>query len=229
VNVQFALETGHFEIHDHDSDDPLPSCRPDPVISNACFVEDFDFDGAPYGATNWPPNIGAGGHSVQISSVLGTGVGPSTSNELYPQIQFETSFRNTLGSTGTMASLIGENVGNNTSFFYPYYTQLKPGLTSSVACELVIGNYATGLNVANNFGQQAQYDGGPVRFPHENAGPIMANPCPSFFAGTPGAANCHGESVSQLAQLYGGMSNAASALGYSSVKDLQDAIRAFCG
>jgi hypothetical protein len=199
------------------------------VISNACFVDDFDFDGVPYGATNWPPNIGVGGHSVQISSVSGTGIGPSTSNQLYPQIQFETSFRATLGSTGTMASLIGTHVGNNTNFFYPYYTQLTPGLTSSIACELVFGNYATGPNVANNFGQQAQYDGGPVRFPHENAGPIMVNPCQAFFAGTPGAANCNGESVSELAQLYGGMSNAASALGFSSVKDLQDAIGAFCG
>jgi len=49
------------------------------------------------------------------------------------------------------------------------------------------------------------------------------------FAGTPGAANCHGKSVSSLAQQYGGMDNAATALGYASVSDLQDAIRAFCG
>jgi hypothetical protein len=49
------------------------------------------------------------------------------------------------------------------------------------------------------------------------------------FVGTPGAPNCHGQSVSALAQTFGGMPNAAAALGYSSVKDLQDAIRAFCG
>jgi hypothetical protein len=49
------------------------------------------------------------------------------------------------------------------------------------------------------------------------------------FDGTPGAANCHGKSVSDLAKTYGGMPNAASALGYSGVADLQAAITAFCG
>jgi hypothetical protein len=50
------------------------------------------------------------------------------------------------------------------------------------------------------------------------------------FAGTPGAANCHGQSVSVLSQTYGdSLANAAAALGYASVKDLQAAITAFCG
>jgi len=44
----------------------------------------------------------------------------------------------------------------------------------------------------------------------------------------PGFSNCHGQSVSALAQQFGGLSAAAAALGYSSVKALQDAIRAFC-
>jgi hypothetical protein len=49
------------------------------------------------------------------------------------------------------------------------------------------------------------------------------------FAGTPGFSNCHGQSVAPLAQQYGGLDAAAKALGYPSVKELQDAIRAFCG
>jgi hypothetical protein len=49
------------------------------------------------------------------------------------------------------------------------------------------------------------------------------------FAGTPGAADCHDVTTSELAQRYRGMPNAASALGYASVKDLQEGIRAFCG
>lgn len=49
------------------------------------------------------------------------------------------------------------------------------------------------------------------------------------FAGTPGFSNCHGESVSALAQQYGSMKSAATALKYPSVKALQNAIRAFCG
>jgi beta-galactosidase/beta-glucuronidase len=50
----------------------------------------------------------------------------------------------------------------------------------------------------------------------------------SIFAGTPGAANCHGATVSALAA-GGGMSKAAAALGLSSVSALQDAITSYCG
>ena len=49
------------------------------------------------------------------------------------------------------------------------------------------------------------------------------------FARQPGKANCHGKSVSALAQKYGGMDSAVSALGFSGVNALQDAIKAFCG
>ena len=48
------------------------------------------------------------------------------------------------------------------------------------------------------------------------------------FAGTPGAANCAGQSLSAEARRYGGTSAAARALGYGSVQALQEAIRAFC-
>jgi len=47
-------------------------------------------------------------------------------------------------------------------------------------------------------------------------------------AGTPGQANCHGESISALAKQFGGLDTAASSLGFSSVKSLQDSFRAFC-
>jgi hypothetical protein len=47
-------------------------------------------------------------------------------------------------------------------------------------------------------------------------------------AGTPGLANCHGKSVSALAHQFGGLNAAASALGFSSVEELQDALEAFC-
>lgn len=49
------------------------------------------------------------------------------------------------------------------------------------------------------------------------------------FAGTPGAANCHGKSASALAQEHGGLAAAAADLGFSSVGALQGAIGAFCG
>jgi hypothetical protein len=48
------------------------------------------------------------------------------------------------------------------------------------------------------------------------------------FAGTPGKANCYGQSVSALAKQYGGLNNAAAALGFDSVNALQNTIMAFC-
>jgi Trypsin/PA14 domain len=48
------------------------------------------------------------------------------------------------------------------------------------------------------------------------------------FAGTPGQANCHGESVAELNQQFGSLPAAVSALGFPSVETLQGAIRAFC-
>jgi hypothetical protein len=176
INVQFALETGHFEIQDSDGDDSGCTSTTNPVVNNACFGTDGDFDGQPYQSGSWPP--AGGGKSVQIISASGTGIGPASSNQLYPQLQFETTFRATLGSNGSMASLIGTTVGANTSFFYPYYSQMGPGFTAGIACSLVIGNYASGgANVTSDFNKQAQYDGGASNS-GENAGPIIANPCP---------------------------------------------------
>ena len=47
-------------------------------------------------------------------------------------------------------------------------------------------------------------------------------------AGTPGQANCGGKTVSSLATQFGALDAASSALGFSSVAALQDAIRVFC-
>jgi hypothetical protein len=49
------------------------------------------------------------------------------------------------------------------------------------------------------------------------------------FAGTPGAANCHGVSVSGLNQEFGSMAKAAPALGFGTVSALQGALTAYCG
>ena len=56
---------------------------------------------------------------------------------------------------------------------------------------------------------------------------IFIQPVP-IFAGTPGKANCHGNSVSALARQFGGLNGAAAALGYSSLEALQEAILTLC-
>ncbi len=51
---------------------------------------------------------------------------------------------------------------------------------------------------------------------------------PPIFAGMPGKPNCFGKSVSALAREYGGLNAAAAALGYPSVRALQEAIIGYC-
>jgi hypothetical protein len=60
-------------------------------------------------------------------------------------------------------------------------------------------------------------------------GKVVINLVSPVFAGTPGNANCRGQSVFALAQQFGGLNNAAAALGYPSMDTLQNAIREFCG
>ena len=64
-------------------------------------------------------------------------------------------------------------------------------------------------------------------FDNDSAGAAWVYAQP-VFAGTPGKASCHGQSVSALAKQYGGLNNAAAALGYPSVSALQEAIMAYC-
>jgi len=51
---------------------------------------------------------------------------------------------------------------------------------------------------------------------------------PRQFAGTPGSADCFGKSISTLARTYGGIADAASALGYASVTALRSAVASYC-
>ena len=47
-------------------------------------------------------------------------------------------------------------------------------------------------------------------------------------AGTPGKANCHGQTISALAHEFGGIRGAASTFGSSSVEAVQNAVVLFC-
>jgi hypothetical protein len=60
-------------------------------------------------------------------------------------------------------------------------------------------------------------------------GTVFKLTLPARFAGVPSQANCHGQSISFLATRYGGIAAAAGALGFASVKDLQDAVKSYCG
>jgi hypothetical protein len=90
----------------------------------------------------------------------------------------------------------------------------------------VVGQPEQGYSVSLSGDGNTAIVGGPNDGNSAGAAWVFTQP---VFAGTPGKANCHGESVSALAQQYGGLNGAAAALGYTTVTALQDAILAFCG
>ena len=85
-------------------------------------------------------------------------------------------------------------------------------------------NPATGLiadAAGNLYGTTSQ--GG-----NNNYGTVFKLTVSATFQGVPGMANCAGQSISFLATEFGGIAHAATALGFASVKDLQDAVVAYC-
>jgi uncharacterized repeat protein (TIGR03803 family) len=80
---------------------------------------------------------------------------------------------------------------------------------------------ATGNLFGTTSSGGAQNEGGTV-FEITDSGFV------SFFAGTPGKPNCHGKTLSDLTQRFGGLGAAAAALHYTGVDALRDAIEDFC-
>lgn len=87
----------------------------------------------------------------------------------------------------------------------------------------IAGSLETEANGINATGQIVGYSEDNTGFFHG----FLATPSP-VFAGTPGKANCFGQSIAALARQYRGLNGAAAALGYSDVSALQNAIMTFC-
>jgi hypothetical protein len=88
-----------------------------------------------------------------------------------------------------------------------------------------IGAANQGFSVSLSGNGSTAIVGGPYDIPDGGAAWVYAEP---IFAGTPGKANCYGQSVAALVQQYGGLNAAAAALGFDSVEALQGAIQEFC-
>jgi hypothetical protein len=88
-----------------------------------------------------------------------------------------------------------------------------------------IGAVNQGFSVSLSGNGSTALVGGPYDIPDGGAAWVYAEP---VFAGTPGKANCYGQSVAALVQQYGGLKAAAAALGFDSVEALQGAIQEFC-
>jgi hypothetical protein len=94
------------------------------------------------------------------------------------------------------------------------------------------GGGGTGGGPASAGGGGGSYDTGTnqilVAGVWTHNGEVVINLVSPVFAGTPGKANCHGQSVSALVRQFGGLKRAAEALGYVGVDALQNAIMEFC-
>src|SRR5690242_9368867 len=89
-----------------------------------------------------------------------------------------------------------------------------------------IGGSEQGTSVAISGDGSTVISGGPVD--NDGVGAAWIFTEQPVFAGSPGEANCSGQSVSALARQYGGLNNAAAALGFDGVSVLQNAVREFC-
>jgi YVTN family beta-propeller protein len=69
----------------------------------------------------------------------------------------------------------------------------------------------------------------PVGNSPDAFGVFISGSPPPMFAGIPGSSICQGTSFSALATKFVGLDAAAAALGFSNVRGLQNAVRAFCG
>jgi hypothetical protein len=129
-------------------------------------------------------------------------------------------------------AIVGGYVDNGQTGAAWVYTRLD-GVWSQQGAKLVgaaaVDPADQGYSVSLSGDGNTAIVGGPGDNSGAGAAWAYTRPIELKFAGTPGKTNCYGSSVSALAREFGGLNNAAAALGYTSVEALQDAIRAFCG
>ncbi|MBA2288257.1 MAG: hypothetical protein H0W02_22510 [Ktedonobacteraceae bacterium] len=182
ANVGFASEIGHFTPGingDGDADDAPCFAGPTlPGCLNFAQGGDVDFDGTSY-LPDWPDGTPKTPTSLQITSVLGNGIGPVSSSSShdqdykhpYPAMIFETDV---LASESTCTSTgAGCTVPPPGAAFYPFFAQSGHGKS----CALTFGNDIRGKTI-NDFGRDLQYGvpNLPWFFGTASSG-IQPNPC----------------------------------------------------
>jgi hypothetical protein len=185
ANVNFAVETGHFEFPDGDQDDS--DCFPGPTIAGCADFSsggDLDFDGPPYLA-DWPDGSRRHPQPLLLGAFNGMGVGPMSFGDDesdhpagYPYLQFKTdvALSDSACDANTGAGCV---VPPNGAAFYPFFTQLGGnGKGHEVQpCFFAFGNDLP--DTTNNFEKDAQYGSftSTNTVVYGNAGPVMRNPC----------------------------------------------------
>lgn len=190
LNVNIAVETGHWEFADGDADDS--ECTSGPPLAG-CFDfssgGDLDFDGPPYLA-DWPDGsrhhpspllIGAlDGHGIGPMSFTANyggsdtnnpGEGPSGYAGTYRTLQFQTDIPSS-ESTCDVTTAVGCVAPPIGAQFYPFYSQLGRGSE----CLLTFGNDIPG-RTTDDFGRDKQYGSPSARYAGDLASGPMRNPC----------------------------------------------------
>jgi hypothetical protein len=174
LNVNFAVETGHFELGasgDSDSDDA--PCFSGPTIAG-CLAQvhsgDTDFDGPPYRA-DWPD--GSTNHPQPLAIVAGSPFSLTSGGFTgqYPNMQFETNVPYTESVCNPFTGT-GCTVPPSGAAFYPFYSQ---GANAST-CFFTFGNDVAGVT-ANDFGKDAEYGRSNTAEPALFTSGSMKNPC----------------------------------------------------
>ena len=174
ANINVAVEIGHFETPDGDSDDP--PCFPGPNIPG-CVGADLDFDGFSY-QFDWPNGTPARGTPLAIRSARGGGIGPLSADgygnytEVYPIIQLETDVP--ASETTCQSDGVGCVVPPVGAQFYPFYAVTDSG--DSFRCTLVFGNFS-GPGVDNFGGDKGWGTSNLYWFFGTNSSGPRANPC----------------------------------------------------
>jgi FG-GAP repeat len=181
------------------------------------------------GPADSPPGLGAawvfersgGVWTQQGSKLVGTGA-------IADPAVFQGSSVS-LSDNGSTALVSGWPDNNNTGATWVF--ERSGGVWTQQGSKLVgtgaIGEALQGTSVSLSGDGNIAVIGGP--FDDSQTGAVWVFSQEPAFAGTPGSSNCQGQSVSALAKQYGGLSNAAAALGFDSVSALQNAVGEFCG
>jgi hypothetical protein len=190
-NISFAMEIGHFEFKDTDTDDRF--CFPASPITGplvaGCFGSDFDFDGGSY-LRDWPDGTRANATSIKIRSSRGHGIGPLSASqdhhgrEVYVHpfatLQFETGVSASDPTCTTPSNCVVPPRG---AAFYPFYAlrdgdddDREHGEERGRHCALIFGNFS-GRGILD-FGRDAQYGSPDVaRAFQEHVSAVLLNPC----------------------------------------------------
>ena len=215
-----AYVTGNTDSPDFPTVHPLQ-----PMLSGDldAFVVKFTADGT---ALVYVTYLGGrGGDSGTGIAVDATGAAYVTGNTDSPDFPTVHPVQHKLGGGVDDAFVAKLNAAGTALVYATYLGGSGQDEGAGIAVDAAGAAYVTGNTNSPDFPTvhpvQPEYGGGDLDA-------FVAKLVTLTFAGTPGMANCQGESVSALAREFGGLEAAAAALGFSSVQALQDAIREFC-